>query len=69
MIKVTIILIILAVIARVASKVVGHTMSVDEVILAQIRGEYPVRLRISVCIFWLLSIAAFICLVITIVTW
>lgn len=69
MIKVTIILIILAVIASIVSKLIGSTMSVDEAIVAQIRNEFPLRVTISVGIFLILSVAAFICLIITIVTW
>lgn len=69
MIKVTIILIIMAVIVKIVSKVLAYTMSVNEAIVAQIRNEYPLRIMISVFLSFILSIAAVFCLIITIVTW
>lgn len=69
MIKVTIILIILAVIAKVAARLVGGSMSVNETIVAQIHSRYPLRVLLSCIIFWILSISAVICLIVTIVNW
>lgn len=69
MIKITIILLILTLIAHGICKIVGASMDVEEKLIATIRNEYPTRFIISVIAFYILLITFAVCLIITIVTW
>lgn len=69
MIKTTIILLILTLIANGICKIVGESMDVEEKLLATIHNEYPMRFIISVIAFYMLLISFAVCLIITIVTW
>lgn len=69
MIKTTILLFVLMLIARGICKLVGKSMDVDEQIVAAIRGEYPMRFIISVIAFYILVAAFAVCLIITVATW
>lgn len=69
MIKTTVLLFILTLIAHGICKIVGASMDVEEKLIATIRNEYPTRFIISVIAFYILLIAFVVCLIITIVTW
>lgn len=69
MIKTTVILFILTLIAHGICKLVGASFDVEEKLIATIRNEYPMRFYISVIAFYILLAAFAVCLIITIVTW
>ena len=69
MIKATILLFVLTLIAHGICKIVGASMDVEEKLIATIHNEYPTRFIISVIAFYILLIAFAVCLIITIVTW
>lgn len=69
MIKTTIILFVLTLIAHGICKLVGASMDAEEKLIATIRNEYPTRFIISVIAFYILLAAFAVCLIITIATW
>lgn len=69
MIKITIILFILTLIANGICKIVGESMDNEEKMASVIWNVYPIRFTVSVIAFYVLLVAFAVCLIITVVTW
>ena len=69
MLKTTIILFILTLIAYGICKLVGESMDAEEKMASVIWNAYPVRFVVSVIAFYVLLVAFAVCLIITVATW
>lgn len=70
MLKVTIILFILAAIAKVIIKVLAESLTPLEKAAVALKKDYmPTRILVSTFIWILLTAAAVVCLIITIIQW
>lgn len=69
MLKITIVLLLLAIASTFILRVLGNSLSSVEKLDAAFLHRYPTRLYVITAIMCLFYIATFVCAIITVITW